>query len=243
MAVAAHPDDIEFMMFGTLLRLKQAGWEIHYLNIGTGNQGTDSLPSEEIARVRRGEAQDACQLAGAVFHDSLIDDLEIFYDRGLLARVAAVMREVAPEIVLTHHPLDYMEDHTITARLAVTAAFTRGMVNYETDPPQPTTSQPVALYHAMPYGLRDNIRRDVTPDFCVDISSVIDRKIDLLACHKSQKEWLDVSQGHDAYLEILRDMSAGVGQKYGDCAFAEGWIRHLHLGLAEESFDPLQEAL
>ena len=71
----------------------------------------------------------------------------------------------------------------------------------------------------------------------------MDRKTEMLACHRSQKEWLDVSQGMDAYLKTLRAISAEVGRKYGNCAFAEGWIRHLHLGLAEEGFDPLQESL
>ena len=243
LAIAAHPDDIEFMMAGTMLRLKEAGWDLHYWNLSCGNKGTDHLPSDEIARIRREEAMAACKLAGAVFHESIVEDLDIFYARELLGKVAAVVREVAPEIVLTHYPNDYMEDHTNTARLALTAAFARGMVNYRTAPERAPTSQPVALYHCMPYGLRDPLRRDVIPDFCVDISAVMDRKTEMLACHRSQKEWLDVSQGMDAYLKTLRAISAEVGRKYGNCAFAEGWIRHLHLGLAEEGFDPLQESL
>src|SRR5689334_8582485 len=39
-AIAAHPDDIEFVMAGTLLRLKERGWEIHYFNLSTGNCGS-----------------------------------------------------------------------------------------------------------------------------------------------------------------------------------------------------------
>jgi len=243
LAIAAHPDDIEFMMAGTLLRLKAAGWEIHYWNLGNGNLGTDRLPAAEIARIRREEAMAACRLAGAVFHESIAADLEIFYTPPLVAKVAAVVREVAPEIVLTHYPHDYMEDHSNTARLAVTAAFTRGMANYRTEPPQAATSQPVALYHAMPYGLHDPLRREVMPDCCVDISATIALKTDMLACHRSQKEWLDVSQGQDSYLDTLREMSAAMGRKSGRFTFAEGWIRHLHLGLAGEDFDPLRAVL
>ena len=40
LAIAAHPDDIEFMMAGTLLLLKERGWEIHYFNLSTGNRGS-----------------------------------------------------------------------------------------------------------------------------------------------------------------------------------------------------------
>ena len=39
-AVAAHPDDIEFMMGGTLLLLGKAGYDLHYMNIATGSMGT-----------------------------------------------------------------------------------------------------------------------------------------------------------------------------------------------------------
>jgi LmbE family N-acetylglucosaminyl deacetylase len=240
LAVAAHPDDIEFMMVGTLLRLKEAGWEIHYWNLSSGNQGTNNLSSGEITRIRREEAIAACRLAGATFHEPITDDLEIFYNRQLLLKVAAVFRIIEPEIVLTHYPQDYMEDHSNTARLAVTAAFSRSMVNYVTDPPQPVTMQHVALYHAMPYGLRDPFGREVTPDFYVDISGVIDRKLAMLACHRSQKEWLDVSQGQDAYLQTLRGMCSVMGSKSGRYDYAEGWIRHLHLGLADKNMDPLR---
>ena len=40
MAIAAHPDDIEFMMAGTLILLRDAGWQIHYMNLSTGNLGS-----------------------------------------------------------------------------------------------------------------------------------------------------------------------------------------------------------
>ena len=52
-AIAAHPDDIEFVMAGTLLLLGEAGWEIHYLNLSTGNLGSTMMTPAETARVRR----------------------------------------------------------------------------------------------------------------------------------------------------------------------------------------------
>lgn len=240
-AIGCHPDDIEFMMAGTLVRLKEAGWEIHYLNVANGALGTDKLPVDEIVAIRRAESIAACEKIGAVYHESLAQDLAIFYEKELLAKVSAVVREVEPEVVLTHYPLDYMEDHSNVCRLAVSAAFTRGMTNFETNPPLPATSQPVALYHAMPYGLHDPFRRLVTPDFFVDISRQIDLKTEMLACHKSQKEWLDVSQGQDSYLITLRDMMHDMGTQSGKYEYAEGWIRHLHLGLGPEDFDPLAD--
>ena len=40
LAAVAHPDDIEFTMAGTLLRLRDRGWQIHYMNIANGSCGT-----------------------------------------------------------------------------------------------------------------------------------------------------------------------------------------------------------
>src|SRR5688500_5368830 len=122
-AIAAHPDDIEFFMAGTLLHLRQAGWETHYMNIANGCCGSVQHDREAIARIRREEAMRSAARLGAVFHESLTADLEIFYDKPTLAQVASVIREVAPEIILTHAPSDYMEDHMNACRLVVTAAF------------------------------------------------------------------------------------------------------------------------
>ena len=52
-----------------------------------------------------------------------------------------------------------------------------------------------------------------------------------LAAHESQKHWLDVSQGMDSYLISMDNASREVGKLSGKFEFAEGWRRHLHLGL------------
>ena len=242
-AIAAHPDDIEFVMAGTLFHLRAAGYEIHYLNVGNGCCGSSVTDAATTARVRRDEARRACQLLGAVFHESLANDLQIFYDRPTLARLAAIVREVSPEIVLTHSPADYMEDHTNTCRLAVTAAFARGMPNFAVDPPTPAIDQPVTVYHAQPHGNRDGLWQPVRPSIFVDIGAVMDQKTTMLAAHESQKRWLDESQGLDSYLQSMRDLSREVGAMSGDFTFAEGWRRHSHLGFCAADADPLVAAL
>ena len=103
-AVAAHPDDIEFVMAGTLILLGEAGYELHYMNIANGCCGSNEHNASEAAAIRRREAMAAADSIGAEFHPSLVNDLEIFYDHDTLTQMAAVMREVAPEILLTHAP-------------------------------------------------------------------------------------------------------------------------------------------
>ncbi len=243
LAVGAHPDDIEFTMAGTLLLLKQAGAQIHMWNLANGNCGSVQYGREELATIRAGEAAESARVAGAILHRPLFDDLAIFYDQASLARVAAIVREIRPTIILTHSPQDYMEDHQNTCRLIVSAAFARGMPNFPTEPVVPTCDTPVAIYHAVPHGLRDALRVPARPDCYVDVASQIAAKREMLAQHRSQKEWLDVSQGMDAYLLEMEQMCREMGRMSRGFEFAEGWRRHLHLGFAGPAFNPIKELL
>lgn len=242
-AIAAHPDDIEFVMTGTLLQLKSAGWEIHYLNLSTGNCGSLEYSPAKTAKVRRKEAQDAAKILGATWHAPMCNDLEIFYDLKTLRKVSAVIREVQPSIVLTHSPQDYMEDHMNTCRLAVTAAFTHGMPNFKSTPSRPVYQHDVTIYHAMPHGLCDGLRKRIVPGAYVNTTPVQTTKLASLAAHKSQQGWLDASQGMNSYLQAMDDMSRAVGKLSKKFTHAEGWRRHLHYGFSANQIDPLAEAL
>jgi len=182
-------------------------------------------------------------LIGAVFHESVTDDLTVFFCDHLLRKVAAVIREIKPDIMLIQSPQDYMEDHMNACRIAATAAFTKGMPNYVTDPPVAAYNGDVALYHALPHSLKDGMRQPVVPEIFVDVSSVLDIKKKMLALHRSQKEWLDKSQGMDSYLTTMTDIASEVGRMSGRFAYAEGWRRHLHLGYSATDSDPLAETL
>ena len=242
-AIAAHPDDIEFMMAGTLCLLQEAGWRTHYLNLSTGSCGSLVHRAPALRRLRRREAQRAAQVLGAAYHESMADDLEVLYGLPLLRRVAAVIREVRPAIVLTHSPQDYMEDHSETCRLAVSAAFVRGVPNFRSQPPRASWPGETTVYHALPHGLHDGLRRRVIPGAWVDTTSVHDRKLTALACHESQHRWLQASQGMNSYLRDMEATAREVGRGSRRFRFAEGWRRHSHLGFCAAAADPLRDAL
>ncbi len=136
-----------------------------------------------------------------------------------------------------------MEDHEIACKLAVSAAFAHGMPNLVSDPPVDVFMEPVTVYHAQPIGNTTSLGDPVRPHFFVDETDVIDQKIAALACHASQKEWLDESQGQDSYLETAREMSREVGRMSGRFEYAEGWRRHQHWGFCGPNDDPLRDAL
>lgn len=244
LAVAAHPDDIEFMMAGTLLALRERGWEVHYFNVSNGNAGSTIATPAQTAKIRLAEAKASCRLGGFVHHPPITDDLGIFYEPAQLAKAIAVVRAARPSIVLTQSPRDYMEDHQNATRLAVAAAFCRGMKNAPCAPKRAPYFEDVAVYHAMPYGLRDGLGKLVRSGLWVDVSKHLDRKRDLLACHESQKLWLDETQGLDSYLQTMVDLCASMGKMSGKYKFAEGWRRHNALGISSDAnFDPLAAAL
>lgn len=230
-------------MAGTLLLLREAGWDLHCMTLSSGNCGSVTMDSRATAAARRAESQAACALLSAVFHPSLTRDLEILYTTPLLRRLAAVIRQARPQILLVPSPQDYMEDHATTCRLAVTAAFGRGAPNFSTVPPRAAVPGDVTVYHAMPHGLRDSLRQRIRAGFYADTSGVLARKREALACHKSQKDWLDVSQGLGSYLAAMEAMSAEVGRMSKRFEHAEGWRRHLHYGFCGPQADPLAQAL
>ena len=243
LAIAAHPDDIEFMMAGTLILLADEGWQVHCLNLSSGNLGSMNLPPAKTAQVRRKEAQNAARSINATWHPSICNDLQIFYDDRTLRRVAAIVRETDPSIVLTHSPDDYMEDHMNTARLAVTATFARGVPGYRTVPSRTPVQTAVTIYHGSPHGLCDGLRRRVVPEGFVDTTSVQERKREALGCHRSQRDWLDATQGMNSYLAAMETAARELGRKAGRFATAEGWTRHSHMGFGGEEDDPLRDVL
>lgn len=241
MAIAAHPDDIEFMMAGTLLLLKNKGYTIHYLNLASGNLGTTEYSEETIKTMRLKEAERSASIMGAHFHPPFCNDLEIFYDDKTLRQLAAIVREVKPSVVLTHSPGDYMEDHVNTCRLTVTAVFARGMPNYKTTPLRSAENYDCAIYHALPHVLVDCFGKAIIPSSFVNVASVMPIKMEALKAHRSQQTWLDTSQKLNSYVATMEQISIKVGKMSKVFTHAEGWRPHQHVGFCAPGADPLKE--
>jgi LmbE family N-acetylglucosaminyl deacetylase len=83
------------------------------------------------------------------------------------------------------------------------------------------------------------MRQRVRAGLYVNTTPVQEKKRAALACHASQKDWLDVSQGMNSYVTSMDEMSRAVGDLSGQFEYAEGWRRHLHLGFSGREIDPL----
>lgn len=243
LAIAAHPDDIEFVMAGTMLQLGRRGWDLHYMNVCDGSRGSTVLSETDCAATRLDEAKQAARVLGAQFYEPIARDMEVLYLPEYYSKIAAIVRRTRPSIVLTHAPIDYMEDHEIVCRLAVTAAFMHAMPNFVSDPPEATYDDPVTVYHAQPHGNKTPVGEPVVPHFYVDITAVTDQKMEALACHESQRAWLDLSQRMDSYTEQMLVVGREVGRMSGKFEMAEGWRRREHWGFCGANDDPLRDAL
>jgi LmbE family N-acetylglucosaminyl deacetylase len=236
LSILAHPDDAEFLCAGALLRLAQEhDWEIHIASMTPGDCGSAELPAEEISRIRRAEAARAAQEAGGCYHCMEERDLLIFYNERTLEKVTRLLRQVRPRLLFTHSPADYMLDHEITSTIVRAAAFGAPIPNFLADRHLgPILEHIPHLYYCDPIEGKDALGRDVPPGFCVDISSVMDRKAQMLASHASQRDWLLKHHGMDQYLQAMRDWGAARGRAYG-MAFAEAFRQHLGHGYPQDN--------
>jgi len=227
MAIGAHPDDIEFMCSGTLFLLKEAGFEFHLTTVAAGDCGSAEYSAEDIMRIRHVEAQEAAAALGAAY--SCVDerDCRIFTGSAVLNKVVEVMRKFAPDIVFTHFPRDYMVDHEETSRVVRSATFSVPIPNFLTGAPDaaPTMERIPHLYYWAPMEGIDIFGQDVKCQFYVDIGKVIEKKEQMLACHKSQRNWLLKQHGVDEYINAMKEEARKAGERAG-VEYAEGFTQH-----------------
>ncbi|MEP6757058.1 MAG: PIG-L family deacetylase [Chthonomonadales bacterium] len=227
LALMPHPDDCEILCAGTLIRLREIGFEIHVATMTAGDKGSATLSRTEIADVRRNEARLGAEKIGASSYSCLdFQDLEIVFDNPSRKHVSGMLRQIDPGIVFTTPPVDYMADHEITSQLVRDACFNAAAANYETDGDRGPTSGVPWLYYTDCIGGHDLFGRPARLSCMVDISAHIEAKSEALACHASQREWLRTQHGMDDYLKTMRDWSASRGKEIG-VEYAEGFCQHV----------------
>lgn len=235
----AHPDDAEFLCAGTLLRLAEKGWEIHIASATPGDCGTTISNRWDIGSTRTREAAAAAALLGATYHCLDERDGLVVYNGVALRKTFDLFRRVAPSLVFTHAPKDYMIDHEQVSLLARAGSFIYAAPNVSELPVRRGSAIPY-LYYCDPVDGLDPLGNLVAPTTVVDITAQLERKTAMLACHKSQREWLLAHHGIDEYLEAMRRHAALRGLLAGVAA-AEAFVQHR--GHAYPGDDLLKEIL
>ncbi len=227
LAIHAHPDDVEILAAGTLALLAAAGHRLTIVTMTAGDCGSADHTREEIARIRRGEAARSAAHIGAEYRCGEFGDLSIFVDDPSRRRVCEILRQAAPDLVLTSSPIDYLCDHEATSLLVRDACFGAPTPIYATGAPSP--APPIRaiphLYFMDPIGGVDRDGRAVEPDFFVDVAAQMKTKTAMLAEHASQRQWLFKHHGIDDYLEMMQSWTRACGARAG-IEYAEGFRRY-----------------
>lgn len=183
LAFGAHPDDIEIQCAGTLYKYAKQGHQVFMACASNGDMGHMHIPPKELAKIRESEMRNAAKKINAEVIWLNISGAIIYEDDPTRLAFIDAIRKVKPDIVITHHPNDYHENHRSTSRLVRESIFQASIPHIKTSYPAIETTP--SLYYMDNFtGLK------FTPTHFVDISDEMDMKIKMLQSHESQLQWL-----------------------------------------------------
>jgi LmbE family N-acetylglucosaminyl deacetylase len=196
LVIAAHPDDIEFVVAGTVAKWVKAGTKARYVIATSGDAGTKrrDITRQELARIREAEQRAAARAIGVeevVFLG--YPDGEVQPTLELRRDLVREIRRFRPSIAICFDPTrlfsggSYINhpDHRAVGQAAVDAL-------------SPTAAMPLAFAEQIqeeglePYRVRHIlIASSLTPDVWVDISETLELKCEALRKHTSQirRDW------------------------------------------------------
>lgn len=172
LCMMAHPDDAEILCGGTLIRCVDQGYRVGIADFSRGEMGS------------RGDvdtrAQEACRASGLMgVHERVnlgLPDALIENTPENRRPVIEAIRRLRPKVVITHDEGNRNPDHTHTSMLVREACFTAGLVKYDTGQ---KPHRPSKILFTMEYFA-------IQPDFYIDITEQFERKMEAIACYRSQ---------------------------------------------------------
>ncbi|MFZ0320973.1 MAG: bacillithiol biosynthesis deacetylase BshB1 [Candidatus Sulfotelmatobacter sp.] len=222
LAIAAHRDDVEQTCGGTLLKMAQRGQRTGILDLTQGEMGTRGT-AEDRAR----EAEDAARILGVQWRRALdIPDGRVENTWENRLKVASVIRETRPRVVILPYWEGRHPDHYTCSVLGYEACFLAGLAKLD---PHTAPYRPYKIIYATLY-------YDVRPTFVVDIAPQFETKFASILAYKSQ--FSDQEAGKDlfpAYDEI-RSRVESMARFYGvlgGVSHAEPFLQK-EVGLVED---------
>ena len=218
LAIGAHPDDVELGCGGTLAKLISEGKKAAIVDLTQGELGTRGT---NITRAQ--EAASASEILGISARENLkMKDGFILNSEEYQIQIVKMIRKYQPEIVLANAVDDRHPDHAKAAKLVSDACFLSGLVKIETELDGENQKQwrPKQVFHYIQW-------KHITPDFVIDISDFMEKKIEACLAYKTQfydpdsKEPMTPIATKD-FLESLTYRAQDLGRLSG-VEFAEGF--------------------
>jgi len=173
LAVAAHPDDAEICVGGLLLAAVARGKQVGIVDLTRGELGTRGSAAD---RSRETAAADAL-LRPALRANLGLPDGRVESSLAARERLAQLLREHRPDVLLAHHVEDLHPDHAAAGRIAREAWYLAGLARLA--PAGEQAQRPVRLYHFMGHV-------PFEPTLVCDIGAVWEQKLALVRCYASQ---------------------------------------------------------
>lgn len=215
--VSAHPDDIEINCAGTAAKFIMRGDSVTLCNLCSGSLGHMVIKPAELEKIRLKESETAAKIIGAKRLPAISPDLELYHqDKPTRDKVVDIIRKAKPDLIITHHPDDYMCDHVAVSKLVFDASFCASLPHYKTEID--------GIVPICPIYYMDNLGGfNFEPTEYVDITAEIEKKLKMLSCHQSQLTWMKEHDNID-FAETVKTFSRMRGLQAG-VEYAEGFIQ------------------
>ncbi len=184
LVIMAHPDDIEFTCGGTVAKLADAGTDVTFCLVTSGDKGSrdSAFQSWDLAAVRETEQEAAARVLGVHtcrflrWPDGFVEDSPEL--RGAIVRV---IREVRPDLLITWDGWRGFNhrDHRTVGTVTLDAAFPLARTPHYFPQHRDDGLQPHRVNEVLLAGTRE-------PDYFVDVDAQFERRLQALRCHASQ---------------------------------------------------------
>ena len=226
LAFGAHPDDVELGCSGTIAKEVSLGKKVGIIDLTRGELGTRGS-----VEIRNSESAKASEILGVVVRENL-DMRDGFFvnDEAHQIKVIEMIRKYQPEIVLCNAITDRHIDHGKGSKLVSDACFLSGLVKIETElnGEKQQAWRPKVVYHYIQW-------QNIEPDFVVDISGFLDKKMESVLAYGSQ--FYDPNSKEPVtpitsktFLDSVKYRAEDLGRLVG-VAYAEGFTTERYLAV------------
>ncbi|MGB7624461.1 MAG: bacillithiol biosynthesis deacetylase BshB1 [Terriglobia bacterium] len=220
LAYGAHPDDVELMAGGTLLKMAQLGHKTGIVDMTRGERGTRGSPE-----VRAREAQASARILKLAVRENLsMEDAHLTAEKNSRLKVIESLRRWRPQVVMTHYWEDPHPDHRATSEIVTDACFLAGLMKIDTG--QQRFRPRKILYFMLPSHVMPTLVVDVTAQFEARMracrayrSQLYNPRSDEPETRLSTPEFLDrIEADHRYYGNLVRT-------KFGEAFFSKEVLR------------------
>ena len=211
LAITPHPDDVEMICGGTMVKLRRSGYSTGIIDLTGGELGTRGS-----RKTRAKEAKKASEILGASFRKILDHgDGSLTNNDTTKRAVVKAIRECKPKLIITTHWFDDHPDHVACAYIVKDAVFLSGVHRFE---PEFESHHP----HGLIYGMG---RGEFQPAFIIDITNEFEKKMESITAFESQfyksgSDELETQLSDPEFLKLFEIRGRFFGRMIG-CSYGE----------------------